>query len=167
MPDLVELRYPSTGARAVLQADARRLPAGWGQAMTAMAALYRTALAARTAVGHSGSPKGPKPGRAAAGWKVRSSGAGGAAVRTLYNTQPYLRWVLKGRAAIDQTKKTGPARHPLHFWIDGQEFYRWRVKAAPANNFIPTAMAAARRQAVRQLPALVRPIFARSLVPHL
>jgi hypothetical protein len=161
MPDLVRLSLVPAHASGAVRAQGARLARGFGGVMDDVAELYRVALVQRTPVSHSGGPRS-RAGRTRAGWKVRREGRGLQATRVVYNTQDTLRFVLQGRAAIDMRTRTGPARHPLHFWIDGEEFYRWHVKAAPANNFVPAAMRAARAQVRRQFPDATRQLMARS-----
>lgn len=143
MPDLVSLRYPTKGARQALELQAARLPYGWGRVLDKAGAINVEELEKRTPVGEGLTPGGLKR-----GWRLRRSRPGGVSSVTVYNVQGYLRFVIKGRPAIDNTAKG----YPLHFWIAGTEFYRWRVKAAAPNPFHLNAIRAARARIRSMLP---------------
>ena len=150
---LISLRYPTRGARKVIDAQARRLPAGFGIAMDNAAEIYRQSLVAYTPVG-----VGEHPGRLRAGWRVRRVSAGGRASRHIYNTERYLKYVLAGRGAIDQRGRPNAKR--LRFVVSGIVFYRWRVGPAKANPFHLRAARAARAQVREQIRADLRSILA-------
>lgn len=158
MPDLIRINYRLAGAQAGVRATAKRLPNGWALVQDEAADLYLAELMADTPEGH-----GLQPGGLKAGWKTRREGAGATATRLVYNTRPYLRWVIKGRDAIDQRTKPVDERWPLHFWIDRQEFYRWKVKAVAPNPFHRNAIRRARRKVARSLSIAARALIARSL----
>lgn len=149
---LISLHYPTKGARKVIEEQARRLPAGFGRAMDTAGKIYKEKLADYSPVG-----KGEKPGKLKAGWKVKRISSGGTASRNIYNTQRYLKWVLKGRPAIDQRGKPNAKR--LRFVVSGVVIYRWKVKKAEANPFHLRAAVAARREINIQLHGDMRNIF--------
>lgn len=62
------------------------------------------------------------------------------------NKKWYLRLVLGGRKAIDQRLKPPERRWPLHFYSDGQEYYRWFVKASAPNPFDKRAVQSVRHR---------------------
>lgn len=154
MAVFLELYYRSTGARAVIDRARQRLPAGWGQALDRQGGIFLAELAART-------PRGPQAegGRLAAGWRMRSSGAGANAVREIYNIEPYLRFVLSGRGPIDQRQKPGAKR--LRFYIGTTVYYRWAVGPVAAHPFHLAAYAAARRRVADDLQGSVRTLIFR------
>lgn len=147
------------GDRAALPRLQRRLPPGLGLLLDDAGEVYRQELRDRTPIGRGGNPRKRRAGRTRAGWKVRKVSTAGLTSREIYNTEATLDIIVRGRKAIDQTTKTGAARHPLHFWIDGIELYRWRVKAVPANNFVPAALRAGRARVARAFPAQVAQIL--------
>lgn len=150
---LISLHYPTKGARKLIDAQASRLPRGFGIGMDNAAGIYRATLERYTPVG-----KGERPGRLKAGWRVRRVDAGGKASRVIYNREKHLRFVLRGRGAIDQRGKPNAKR--LRFVISGIVFYRWKVKASKANPFHIKAARVARGLVRRQIRADLRAIFA-------
>jgi hypothetical protein len=159
---LITLRYPTRGARKVIETQARRLPSGFGKALDQGAETYRQELIKRTPRG-----RGPNPGRLQAGWRVRRVGRGSRATRVVYNREKYLRYVLGGRGAIDQIasgrrywdaeKKVW--RGALRIPIGGRVLFRWRVGAAKANPFHVAAVRSARRLVSKQLAASTKAII--------
>lgn len=161
--NILELKYKTNGASAIIREEQRRLGAGLPTVLTHLANIEKEELEHLTPVSHSGRP-GYVAGQTKKSWKVKSSGSGANATRLIYNEKRTLRFVLKGRKAIDNTEKG----YPLHFWIDGREFYRWRVRAAKANNFIPIAVRRARQRGVPIVHAdIQKAISVRSLVSQI
>jgi hypothetical protein len=143
MPDLVSLRYPTKGARQALELQAARLPWGWGRVMDNAGPIYVEELEKRTPIG-----QGQTPGKLRRGWRIRRARPGALSSVTVYNVEGHLVYVIKGRPAIDNTAKG----YPLHFWIAGTEFYRWKVGPAAANPFHLNAIRAARGRLRQLLP---------------
>lgn len=170
--DLIALSYPTRGAKAVLDAAATRLPRGWGGMMDRGAGIYVYELKIRTPRGTGGDPTGPAPGTLARNWTYRRTGAGAATGRRIYNRMAYLRFVIQGRAAIDMRRGgqrivSAGRRYPLHFWINGQEFYRWRVRRARPNPFHIEAIWSARRRVAGELHTFARDLIPRNLSRNL
>jgi hypothetical protein len=171
-PDLLSLHYATGGARAVLDAAATRLPRGWGGFLDQAAGIYVYELKVRTPRGTGGDPTGPASGTLARNWLYRRTGTGAASGRQVYNRMAYLKFVIQGRGAIDMTRGGGrivsaERRYPLHFWINGQEFYRWRVRRARPNPFHIEAIWTARRRTAAELNQFAAGIIPRSLARNL
>ena len=135
--DLLIIRYPTRGARQVVQRQARRLPNGLREGMDELSRIYKEELEGHSAEGETR--------RLKRGWRVRRIGAGGRARNIVYNTQKYLGLVLRGRGPIPQPSQ--PARtKPLVFRVKGATVFAMRVKGVAPNPFHRTAARAARRR---------------------
>jgi hypothetical protein len=165
--NIIEIGYHTNGAQARVRAGQQRLQAGFPAVLTHVANIEVEELQKLTPISHSGAPDA-KPGQLKKNWAISASGSGSNARRIVYNRLARIRFIIKGRRAIDQTLKEGDQRHPLHFWIDGREFYRWKVKAARANNFVPQALSNARSRAVPIVHReLMNAIFTRDLTGNI
>jgi hypothetical protein len=154
---LLTLRYPTRGARKVLDTLAQRLPRYWGAALDQVAEIYKQELENATPIG-----RGPTGGAMARSWHVRRVAAASRSRRIIYNTKKYLKIVLRGRRAIDQLSKPPEQRKKLRFVIDNQVLFRWRVRAARANPFHRRAYNKGRRRMLTELPALSRRVLVQS-----
>jgi hypothetical protein len=142
----IVLKFPTRGARKALQATAARLPRGFGILLDRGAAIHKEELEKRTPIG-----KGLTSGETRRSWFVRKVGAGAGARRVVANKKKHIIFLFRGRGAIDNTGRG----YPLHFWISGKEFYRWKVGPARANPFHKHAARAARRRIVQLMPGEV------------
>lgn len=153
---LFTIRYPTRDARKIIEGQAARTPHRWGQMLDRSAAVYLEELRVRTPESQGGEEPG---GRLRSGWRVRRVIAGSRAARGIYNTEGYLRFVLRGRGPIDQIAsgrtypdpETGRRRGALRFWVDGREVYRWRVGPSAANPFHLEAIRAARARVRKEM----------------
>jgi hypothetical protein len=90
--ELLVLRYPTRGARKVIDRQLQRLPRGYRAALEEVTNLYKQELTDAT-------PEG-KTKKLKRGWRVRRVGAGGVARNTIYNLQGRrLGDILKGTRA--------------------------------------------------------------------
>lgn len=147
--DFLVLRYPTKGARKVIERQARRLPSGFRQAMDALSDIHLEELKEATPEGETKKLK--------QGWRVRKSGAGGRARYVVYNTEgKRLGYVVKGTPAhtirATHTIKEGPRKGQqgyLKFRGKGGGFVYRRAVRHPGtkpNPFHRTALARSRRR---------------------
>ena len=86
--NFIVIRYPTKGARKVLDRQAARLPAGFRKGLDELTEMHKEELEAASPEGETKQLK--------EGWRVRKSGAGGRARNVIYNVSGHLGLVVKG-----------------------------------------------------------------------
>lgn len=153
----------SGSVRAFLHGLDIEVSRGTKDVAVAVAEEYRKALVRRTPVGNSLDPRRAEgPGALKRGWFLLVLDSGPNPRVLVLNKQKYLKWVLRGRAAIDQRLKPKSRRWPLHFYIGSRSYYRWFVKGVAPNDFDRQAILAARRPANKAAENELRKIVRRA-----
>jgi hypothetical protein len=167
---IITLRYPTRGARKVIDAQARRLPRGFGQMLDAGAQIYIEELVLRTPVGERG--EGDNRPHARDSWRSRRSGSGGSASRQVVNLRGHIRFVIGGTRAhviiARHTIKKGPRKGQLGYLrfagSGGDPVFRRKVyhPGNAANPFQQDAIKAGRARVRGSMHTAMRAIISES-----
>lgn len=137
-------------ARDAIHEITGQWPVRFARVMDHAGSVHLRFLRKHTPVGKGGNPNA-RPGALKRGWRKTRAGRGEEAEIDITNIEPHIEWVTEGRPAIDNR----PRGYPLHFWINGEELYRWSVKKAKPNPFHERAFEEASDQLESELPGII------------